>query len=356
MDRETIMLGSIFNIQGCRTMENMGNQMDDVPTNGFQQDVDQVLLLLEENPEWEERYARYAKEIHAHLADNLSVRKGFREWSPLKVYLNVSGAKSDRASVRFELRYLGQTVALLKGSPDRLLVTKAFDVLNERDFDCPIRLDGAPWEGHDAARFRHFFKDRAPARNTTNRKGNQEHRLESLLLSEFEKTTGKKLPHIQPVKIANCRFPMPTPLSASHHDRIKYSGVYGGGIDILARTGSGGSRTRLCVIELKDENTRREPPEDAMKQAVAYATFLRTLLRSSAGKDWWGLLGFGGSVPKSLVLQAACAMPSNDNNQYFHSERLSLGDDAIELHSIYFNECGNSIVSIVSSLIPQQSS
>ncbi len=321
---------------------------------GFQNIIDEVLLLLEENPEWAERYTGYAEEIHTHLADNLSLRKSFREWSPLKVYLNVTGAKSVRASVRFELRYLGQQVALLKGHPVRSLSTKEFDDLNERDFDCPIHLDKAPWDGRDAARFRRTFKGRKPVRNTISSRDNEEHRLESLLLSVFEKRTStKKLPNIQPVKIANCRFPMPTPLSASDHKKVRYSGVHGGGIDILARTGPGGSRTRLCVIELKDENTRREPPRDAMKQAIAYATFLRTLLRSSTGQDWWRLLGFGGTVPKSLALQAACAMPSNENDDHsFENVRLTLGDDSIELHTIYFTESGNTIESIVSSLNP----
>ena len=121
---------------------------------------------------------------------------------------------------------------------------------------------------------------------------------------------------------------------------LKYSGK-GGGIDILTRTGAGGKATRLCIMELKDENKKSEPPKDAMKQAVAYATFIRELLRSDAGEDWWKLFEFGGKIPRSLELYAACVMPSNDNNDYcsFRDMELNITEnDTIKLHYLYFTE------------------
>ena len=116
-------------------------------------------------------------------------------------------------------------------------------------------------------------------------------------------------------------------------------GIHGGGIDILARTGTGGKATNLCIMELKDENNKREPPKDAMKQAIAYATFIRELLRSDAGTAWWKLLGFGGKIPDMLELYTTCVMPSRLDNDYsFGNMVLNIEKDTIKLHYIYFTE------------------
>jgi hypothetical protein len=157
-------------------------------------------------------------------------------------------------------------------------------------------------------------------------------------LTEFSKTKNKELQYIKPVTIGRVRFPMPTPISASKHKHVKYSGIHGGGIDILARTGTGGKSTRLCIMELKDKNDKREPPKDAMEQALAYATFIRELLRSDAGVKWWELFGFGGEkVPEPLELYAAIVMPFNDNNDYsFGNMELNIERDIIKLHYIYY--------------------
>ena len=144
---------------------------------------------------------------------------------------------------------------------------------------------------------------------------------------------------------------MPTPLSASNHNKTKHSGIHGGGIDILARVGTGGRATNLCIMELKDENTKKEPPLVALKQAVIYATFIRELIRSDSGQDWWKLFGFGGKVPRKLVLYAACVMPSNQNNDTsFKGMELDIIGDTIKLHYLYFTELNNKIISIDTSL------
>lgn len=194
------------------------------------------------------------------------------------------------------------------------LDTKKYNELNERDFDCKVFLSKVDWKGNKAKKFRSHFKNREQVRNIETNRGNEEHRIESLLLSEFSKTKDKALPFIKPVAIAKIRFPMPTPLSASNHKQIKYSGIYGGGIDILARTGTGGRATNLCIMELKDENIKKELPKNVIKQALTYATFIRELLRSDSGQDWWKLFGFRGNIPQKLVLFATCVMPSNENN------------------------------------------
>jgi hypothetical protein len=150
---------------------------------------------------------------------------------------------------------------------------------------------------------------------------------------------------------------MPTPISASNPRNIKYSKHHGGGIDILVSTGTGGKATRLCIMELKINSGRRES-KAAMKQAIAYATFVRELLRSSSGKDWWRLFGFDGEgeIPEPLELYAACVMPSSDDNDdSFRNMELRIAGDIIKLHYLYYlsGENGRIIVKTTSLPITQ---
>ncbi|MBA7477202.1 MAG: hypothetical protein GH158_04365 [Dehalococcoidia bacterium] len=320
--------------------------MEEIRKSEFLSVVEETRLRLKDNSEWRARYASYAEKISDNLCFIKSVRSSFHEWSPLKVYLNVTSAKTAKNSVSFELRYMGQTVANLSGKTDKLhkLSTNNYETTNLRDFGCNIPLSGANWYGEDAAKFRGFFKNRKGNRNIGDHKKNEEHRLESLLLTEFSRIKNKTIRHIKSVTIGRVRFPMPTPISASNHKAIKYSGTNGGGIDILARTGTGGKATRLCILELKDENIKSEPPKEAIKQAIAYATFIRELLRSDAGAAWWKLFGSGGKIPEPLELYAACVMPSGLYNDYsFSNMDLDIERDIIKLHYLYFNEENNRI-------------
>lgn len=319
-----------------------GKDYEKMAESEFMRVVEETRYLLAHNSEWRGRYAEYAEKIRSRIPLIASVRSSFREWSPLKVYLNTTSAKEARNAVRFELRYLGQTVAELKGDKDKVyrLSTRGYDKTNLRDFRCGVSLLAADWRAEGSAAFRRFFKDRRGPRASGVSKGNDEHRLESLLLTEFSKTRreNKPLLGIQPVTVAKVRFPMPTPISASNPKTIRYSGARGGSIDILARTGTGGRATNLSVVELKIKN-RRGAPKVAMKQAIAYATFIRELLRSEAGSAWWSLFGFGGKMPDELNLYAACAMPSNENNDCsFGRMELNTQADTITLHHVYFHD------------------
>ncbi len=315
--------------------------------------IEETRLLLDSNREWLDRYISYAKKISDNMVFIKSVRRSFREWSPLKIYMNTTSAQNAKNTVNFELRYLGQTVAKLTGNKDKnhKLSTKVYEKTNRSYFDCKECLSAADWRGKDAKKFRSFFKDKISASTSVINKGNEEHRLESLLLTEFSEKKDKKLRYIKPVMIGGVRFPMPTPISASNHKAVKYSGITGGGIDLLTRTGTGGRATHLCIMELKDENKKGEPPRDAMKQAVAYATFIRELLRSDAGAAWWKLFGFGGKLPNQLVLFAACVMPANAGNDYsFKDMELDIDGDIIRLHYLYFIEENNKITGVDTTL------
>jgi hypothetical protein len=332
--------------------------MKEVMKERFMRIAETTRALLKKNSEWKERYAGYAREISDNSSTIRGVRSTFREWSPLNVYLNISSAKNAKHSVGFELRYMGQTVARLTGRKDgkhKLSTTKELKEPNQRDFNCRICLSSADWDGMDAKQFRDFFRKRPPR---TGPKGNEEHNVQSMLLTAFSTGEGKVIRHIRPVTISGVRFPMPTPISASNPNNIRYSKHHGGGLDIPVRTGTGGKATRLCVMELKDENERREPPQKAMQQAIAYAIFIRELLRSDSGRDWWRLFGFHGEIPEPLELYAVCVMPSNDNNDYsFRNMELKIAGDIIKLHYLYFSyfsrENGRIIVKATSLPITQ---
>lgn len=315
--------------------------------------IEETRVLLTENPQWEKRYDRYAVKITENIEFIAEVRRTFRQWAPLTVYLNTTSALNAKKSVVFDIRYLGQTVARLTGyiNGKLQLSTKGFEKNNLKDFGCGQQLYKADWAGSEATEFRKFFKEKHKLDPRMNQ-GNEEHRLESLWLTELLKKSNKVLPYARAVEIGNVRFPMPTPLSASDHNKIKYSDFYGGGIDIFCRTGPGGSNTFLCIMELKDENKKTEPPKDALKQAIAYTTFIRQLLRSQSGQKWWNLFGFRGKMPKRLILYATCVMPDSSSNDYsFENMELKIDEDLMRLHYVYFKEHNNKILNVETSLV-----
>ena len=317
------------------------------------------------NPEWETLYADYVTAIHANLDHLKKIRSSFKEWSPLTVHINITNAKMAKTTrtAALDLRYRGQKVADMRckekgGTIEIKLSTEGYNANNKAHFNCDITLNKDNWRGPKAREFRNHFKKTLPGRKkAVNGRDNEEHRLESLFITEFSKKSskGKALLGIQPVMLDNLKFPMPTPLSASkgtvkyakYHDKKMRPIVKGGGIDLLARTGTGGRATYLCIMELKDENKPKEPPIEALKQALAYTTFMRELLRSACGPAWWKLFGFKGAIPKNLKLYAVCVMPANGyTDKSFKGMELTIGCDIIKLHYIYFIE-KSSVIKIV---------
>jgi hypothetical protein len=104
-------------------------------------------------------------------------------------------------------------------------------------------------------------------------------------------------------------------------------------------------------MELKDENVYKEPPSKAILQGLAYATFIRELLRSECGAEWWKIFGFGGKIPEKLELYVACVMPTLEKNDTsFGSQIITTNKDSFNLNYIYFNEDNNEVVGIETSL------
>ncbi len=311
-------------------------------------------LLIENKTEWVERYEGYAKATLSHIASIAKNRRKFHEYPPLRFYISTTNVKNARNMLLVDVRYRGQSVATLKATQTGVVIsTKRQNVNNKKHFNCNIELSDVSWRGPEAQKFREYFKT---AENTRNNKGkkNEEHNVESLLLSEFSKRSSKDKPirGIQPVKICGMRFGMPTPISASDHKNpLRYAKQYGGGIDFFARTGGGSHSTYLTIIEVKDENKSTEPPKDALKQAIQYAVFIRELLRSDCGADWYQIFGFSGKRPQSLMIRVACAMPDDILDESFANKTYPIGNDVIECHYIYFKYDGKQLSNFQTSLL-----
>ena len=313
----------------------------------------QVQDFLKQNQEWISRYAEYAVKINAKLGTIKGLKeKRFHEWAPLYLYMTVSQAKGQ---MQFGLRYLGQDVAKLKVTAGKITIsTKGFDKTNEKFFECAectLKLEEVEWTSAAAASFRSHFLNNPKAGNLGKR--NEEHRIESMLLTEFSKKSGKDkvLCNIQPIKIAGiARFQMPTPISAAKIKKVEFAGAGGGGIDIISRIGTG-KVTKLCTMELKDENKAKGAPLEAVQQGLAYATFIRELLRSNSGQVWWEIFGFSGILPEQIELCVDCVMPSTSNNDTsFANKIIKTTKDSFRLHYIYFQEKNNKVVDIDTSI------
>lgn len=315
--------------------------------------IKEVQELLEENSEWKRRYHEYAEKLLVNNDIVKSHKRTFNEFPPLYFYLSTTNAKNAKSNLELDVRYRGQSVARLKATKNDITIsTKKQDVRNLRDFDCDIQLNDVTWRDKQVTQFRKFFRDRSYSRNKNDKnKGNEEHNLENLLLSEFSKrkSINKQILYIQPITICGIRFGMPTPISASSHKTSKYSNQYGGGIDIFARTGKGRG-TYLTVIEVKDENKLGEPPKDALIQSIKYAVFIRELLRSDCGQNWYKIFGFSGEIPKKLTIRAVSAMPDDNIDVSFAKNIYPIGDDKIECHYIYFKSDGEKLTNFQTSL------
>jgi hypothetical protein len=317
--------------------------------NEFQDVADLSQRLLEENSEWIGRFKDYAGEIQANLQFIKKHRIAFHALSPMKVYLTSTNARqASKTHLTLSLRYLGHKVADLTVAKKLTINTSKYDVNNALCFGSHIKLKNADWRSAEARNFRKHFLT-YPSISAACPSREDEHRYESRLLTEFEKSTDKALPNIQPVEIKGIRFPMPTPLRACDQPIVEYAKNFiGGNIDIFCRTGLG-TGNKLCVFELKDENKKgsKEPPRKVVKQAIAYATFIVNLLRSESGLDWWHILRESDrskKVPDRLVIHAACLMPSNCNEYHsFDGITVNVGKDRILLNSVYFSGPDESI-------------
>lgn len=321
----------------------------------YQSFAEQVQDLLRSDTQWQDTYAGYAEALMKNKDKMAEKRVALKEnedhLAPLCCYTTI-GAVRDGKDFDFDLRFLGQSVGTIKVEDGTPLLwvdeEKARTSLREFGYDVgPI--DGEDWNaGEKAKKFKDCYG--AAVKKPDKKPRQPEHMVESALFTELGKKQGatKALKGIQPIScIPGVRLHMRTALAASEAAQglLKLaSRGNGGDIDVFCRRSSG-NRSRLTVIEVKDKNERGETFHLAIKQAIAYAVFIRELARSKSGRDWMELWGLGNQPwEKGFTINAVAAMPKGNTEQFsFAGLKLQLKGgkpegttDWIELHYIAF--------------------
>lgn len=299
--------------------------------------INKTLEILKANSEWQVRYEGYLSDIWSNPG---KTDKGFVKPQGLSVYTTVG----DRNTKIYYLRFKGQNVGKVKVERNGKVTLQCLveESTSHKIKGCPLKYkDVVDWNSDQATQFRAFFKSLSLETKTKS----PEHEVENALLEEFRKRIGSKkiLHNIQPVLLHGNFFQMPTPLKASTHIPT-YAEHSGGGIDMLARIKSSEKEhTRLCVIEIKDENKAVESQKVAMSQAVTYATFIAELLTMQ--HDWMEF--FMGHKTKlnrnsrcldKYDIEVVTIMPEG-NTETFQNEILEIPGTNFKLHchSLYYN-------------------
>ncbi|MGM9570404.1 MAG: hypothetical protein ACI3XC_10040 [Phascolarctobacterium sp.] len=315
--------------------------------------INHIQSLLNKDTGWGERYLGYKKRL---FSCNNTLRLRCDKRNNLFYYTNFTNSmKATDKTLYAQIRYSGQPVGKIRqttkknGTLEHILIIDAEDAKNNCNTfvgyeNNPIfnGRNGIPskkkcdWHTSKTAEaFRKFFRE-GPKKGlkSNSKEANGEHTLESAFISEIEKrhSKDKSLLYIQPIKLKGLRFQFPTGLSASNLHNVKKLEIIleelkcknkGGGIDILARRKTADSNSYLTVIELKDEYKNQERPELAIMQAIAYATFLRELIRYDAkncdeGPKWYNIFGFGTNILETnLEIKCVVAMPNVKNPNLF---------------------------------------
>lgn len=314
-----ILQNDIGTITKKQAMENSMKEFEDVIVTTQEE-------LRDHKSEWEGKYIEYLHNSVINLDSIKNKRQKFHKWGPLSIYYTIGRAKDN--SSYFDVRYQGQSVGQISVSNKNevsLHISKT-----QYDNNCNHKyIVGYPKElclpgtykwktSKEAKAFRDFFK------SDPGKKGHPEHRCENLLLRELSKSdsNNKSLCHIQPVTITkDLFFQMPTPISASG-DKPYYSGGKGG-IDILARRNG-----KLVVFELKDQySSNHETPTKVIKQAIAYATFLVELCKTSACDDFWKLCGFKDTTHGNETINVSVLLPDPGKEE----KELSFANQELEV-------------------------
>lgn len=302
----------------------------------------------------EDRSLYLANELIANQDEMRAIRNSFREWSPLRVYTSWT----DSSKLEFSLRFKGQKVAVLKKGADGKMFLKFDSKLkktNQKCFDFEINETGTTtweWQASEAKEFREHFKriftKIGEYKHVKSTKKTSETHVESLIIEEMIKTSSSdkfagSLRGLQPVLFAKAPFQFPVPFSASGGDVT----LGNGNIDVLARV----NQSRLAVWELK--RPKENLSCNAHIQAYSYALSLLKMLRSPHGKEWYKILGYSGSLPDSITIEAVPVLGEISESkqaqiimeleQFVQSnaEALQVGKDRIDYKLVFYSLAEN---------------
>lgn len=91
-------------------------------------------------------------------------------------------------------------------------------------------------------------------------------------------------------------------------------------------------------------------PKPPVEQGLAYTIFLRELLRSPAGPDWYKIFGYSGGMPNQLKLNCVAMMGSQARVPKFEDNIVNIDGDEIHLHHMFYEDVNGGIAITNTSL------
>lgn len=323
----------------------------------YQKITDALVQELRKNKDnWQERFAGYADTISKHKSYINRVEKHIKCIFPLKLYLNLSENTSieEEKDIPFQIRYKGNKIGCLVANKQKAIFhpnKKWNDEPIVKDLDAFYDLDGNDWsEEFQTNLLKVVDKDYSKY---------GEHQFESFLLDDFaqERYEDKILPYSTPVvwatKQGSC-FQMPTTWKGSDFSKQVFTekdlirkiedGSFwaaegkGGGIDILLRR-TLGSKVIISIMELKNPEHKYKP-DRVILQALAYAVFIRELIRTDSSNLWWKMFINGGQTPveKKLNIEAVVTLSTDQGVPPFAGTKVKIGDDEISLEYLFLKK------------------
>lgn len=322
----------------------MSDKIDLTKNRDLEYIANEVRQWLQKDNSWVKRFSDYAKDIKDENDTITEIKENFHKSPNLNLYTCISDIKNKRINIR----YKGQSVGYIK-KDDKLKLQvnktqkKRFNLEDKLHLEEELNCD---WDSPEATKFRKYFSQDIES------KGQLEHRFESMLIEEFAKRNSKdkELCYIQPVRIYNeLAFQMTTALKGSGGEICMSTGH----IDILARV-KHGAETNLCVIELKKDALKDDKGADIVRaQGLAYAVFLRELLRSSCGEEWYKIFGYSGKIPEKLTINVCIAMPEGEYKLKIEPKDIKIGNDILSFKSLFF-ETKETITAIKTNLFSKE--
>ena len=283
---------------------------------------DESLSLLRDNEaDWSSRYEGYISNIRD--TSNRVKDRSYKNFEGLTLHSSIGRRKDNKL---FDLRFMGQSIGELD-------LSGKLHPKNKNQF--PYLT-----ECSNVKEVQEFFDSvKKLQENTT---GPKEAKIRAQLLKNFSKESS----NITPIKLwEQAYFDMPVPLTASDCKKngVRYlKGKSQGHIDIMARVKYSSTEVRICVIEVKDENKQSESQNATMCQALAYATFVAMLLKSTSGKQWWNFFmnhpEDSSEVPSHINIDVVTIMPEGQSNTY-ENKLISIQELNVTFHchSLYYN-------------------
>lgn len=300
----------------------------------LEETIKQAQKKIEQSKDWSKTYEEYANVLKENKPLLDQFYKQVKSFDGIQFY--ILEVKSTQPNIfTIQARYKGQAIATIGITKDNTTITtKNYDESNKKIYNCEIQLKDNDIKAVETMQFFNFFNNDIQPKG----KINEQAHLESMLLSEFAKTTSydKLLTGIQPIKYSNLYFPIPIIL-----DTKKETGY----INILTRT----KVRKLTIIEpLTGDHT----PEMILANGTSKAVFLLNLLHSEKNQEWYKILGFHGRVTPHLTIKVCIAVPKElkAKCKEFEPFELKAGTDSIEYHYMSYNTDGNAITKLDTTL------